>query len=283
MDVIAEEIKLPNQILKAAWDSIKIDQTVKDRLVAQSLLALQLRSKFDFEQMPIHGLIVLSGAPGTGKTTLARGLAGKLAETLNCGANFLQIDAHALASSSLGKSQKEVTKLFNQTIPERAAQGATIILLDEVETLAADRQKMSMEANPIDVHRATDAALAGIDLVARGCKNTIFIATTNYPDAVDHAFLSRADLIEDIGMPNEYARSEIIREVLSLFMKEWSAVERLANNLQDFVNASEGLDGRALRKAIIAAAGTSIATAQNPGEMTSNDILRAINHSLQKT
>jgi hypothetical protein len=32
-----------------------------------------------------------------------------------------------------------------------------IVLLDEVETLAADRDKPSLEANPIDVHRATHA------------------------------------------------------------------------------------------------------------------------------
>ena len=41
--------------------------------------------------------------------------------------------------------------------------GPTIVLLDEVETLAADRSKMSLEANPIDIHRATDAVLVQLD------------------------------------------------------------------------------------------------------------------------
>jgi len=280
MGVIAEEATLPNQAFEAAWETIKIDQTVKDRLVAQSLLTLNLRNNFTFEQMPIHGLIVLSGKPGTGKTTLARGLAFKVAQALKGQqVNFLQIDAHALASSSLGKSQQEMTKLFTQTIPERAMQTPTIVLLDEVETLAADRQRMSLEANPVDVHRATDAALAGTDLLARNSKNTLLIATTNYPDAVDKAFLSRADLVEAIGAPNDHAREAIIRETLSLFMSKWPEINRLERNVSAFVKASDGLDGRALRKALIAAAGNSIETAMNPGVMTKTHVLKAIDNA----
>lgn len=280
MGVIAEETSLPDKAFEAAWETIKIDQAVKDRLVAQSLLALNLRRSFTFEQMPIHGLIVLSGEPGTGKTTLARGLAFKVAQALNGQrVNFLQVDAHALASSSLGKSQQEMTKLFTQTIPERAMQAPTVVLLDEVETLAADRQRMSLEANPVDVHRATDAALAGTDLLARSSRNTLLIATTNYPDAVDKAFLSRADLVESIGAPNEHARNAIIRETLSLFASKWSDVKQLEPHVATFVKASEGLDGRALRKALIAAAGNSIATAMNPGEMTKSDVLAAIDNA----
>ena len=42
-----------------------------------------------------------------------------------------------------------------------------IVLLDEVETLFTDRTALSMEANPIDVHRAVDAALVGLDRLAR--------------------------------------------------------------------------------------------------------------------
>jgi pachytene checkpoint protein 2 len=77
------------------------------------------------------------------------------------GATFVQIDPHALASSALGRSQKEVTKIFQQTIPELAAAGAVIVLLDEVETLVADRLQLSLEANPIDVHRATQGDSVG--------------------------------------------------------------------------------------------------------------------------
>ncbi len=45
--------------------------------------------------------------------------------------------------------------------------GVAIVLLDEVETLAVSRQKLSFDANPADVHRATDALLSGMDRLTR--------------------------------------------------------------------------------------------------------------------
>lgn len=275
--MIADQSILPHADLAAAWAAIKLSEQARERLLAQSVLALQLRQKFPFETMPIHGLIVLSGPPGTGKTTLARGLANKVAVALKgTKARFIQIDPHALTSSALGRSQKEVTKLFHQVIPEYAAGDPCIVLLDEVETLAPDRHRMSLEANPIDVHRATDAALAGIDLLTRKHRNVLLVATTNFPQAVDRALMSRADWIEDIPLPGPEARTEIITDVLDLLTTTWPGVSDLKRHIRSFVAASEGLDGRRLRKAIVSAAATSVDIARDLNKLKAEHILTTL-------
>jgi pachytene checkpoint protein 2 len=277
MDIVADKYALPDSQLATAWDAIKLPQAVRDRLVAQCLLALQLRQQFPFETVPVHGLIVLAGPPGTGKTTLARGLANQVATALKgTKAQLIQIDPHALNSSSLGRTQKEVTKLFQQTIPEYAAAGPCFVLLDEVETLAPDRQRLSFDTNPADVHRATDAALAGIDLLTRKHGNVLLIATTNFSKAVDRALLSRADWIEEIGPPGAEHRAEIITDVIEQLATRWPRVRELRSHVGMFAAASEGFDGRKLRKAIIFAGAASTETARDLNKLKAEHVLKTL-------
>ena len=277
MDTIIDQADLPRADLAAAWAAIKLPEAVRERILAHAVLALQLRQRFAFEIMPVHGLIVLSGPPGTGKTTLARGLANQVAGVIkDAKPCFIEIDPHALTSSALGRSQKEVAKLFHQIIPEFAGGRPCIVLLDEVETLAPDRRRMSLEANPIDVHRATDAALAGVDFLTRKNRNVLLIATTNFPQAVDRALLSRADWVEDIGLPGLEARAEIIADTLGQLASAWPRVTELKKHIGAFVTASEGLDGRRLRKTIVSAAASSVETAHDINKLKPEHVLATL-------
>ena len=58
-------------------------------------------------------------------------------------------------------------RLLQDTIPELAARRPhTVVLVDEVESFAVRRTSASFETNPVDVHRATDAVMLGIEVKA---------------------------------------------------------------------------------------------------------------------
>ncbi len=281
-DGIVRRCRLPNDEFTPAWTSIKLAPGVHERLLAQSLLSLTVRQKLSFEAAPLHGLILLTGPPGTGKTTIARGLANQIAKQIpGTNTTFVEIDPHALTSSALGRSQQAVAKLFEQTIPEFAIDGAAIVMLDEVETIAVARHQLSLEANPIDVHRATDAALAGMDRLTRDHRNVLLIATTNFPKAVDKALLSRADHIEEIGLPTEAARREIISDTLKAIGSVWKSVRTLESEADRLATAADGLDGRRIRKEIFVAIGSDIETAKDPNKLTRTQIEAAFRQSLK--
>jgi SpoVK/Ycf46/Vps4 family AAA+-type ATPase len=270
--------RLPSAQLDELWNSIVMDEDMKAKLLSQAVLNFTLRAKVPRSVIPLHGVIMLTGLPGTGKTSLAKGLAHRVAKSFGSDAfRLLEVEPHSLASAAHGKTQRAVTDLFGQAISEAAQVGPTIVLLDEVETLAADRGKLSLEANPVDVHRATDAVLVQLDALAEKHPNLLFVATSNFPKAVDDAFLSRCDLILEVPLPGKEACLLILRDCLSGLAKVFPEMRKLLDGkgLDECATACVGLDGRAIRKMVANALASDQATAMNPGSVTMPAIIAA--------
>lgn len=277
--------KLPDERLRANWDRIWIADELRKRLLGQALLSVTMRPKLSAVGATLHGLIVLQGPPGTGKSTIARGLANKVAELVLEQADhtiFLEVDPHVLPSELLGKSQQAVTNLLVNTIGPLAASGKpVIVLVDEVEAFAVRRTTASMSTNPVDVHRATDAVLAGLDRLAGEYPRLLFLATTNFTTGVDEAFLSRADAVFTFELPDQTTAQRILLDTLEEYARQFPELAGLANEstAAEVASHARGLDGRQLRKLIALALSMDPEIVLDPSKLGVADLIAAARHA----
>ncbi|GAA0999747.1 hypothetical protein GCM10009555_101240 [Acrocarpospora macrocephala] len=273
---------LPADHHDGPWDSMIVPPGTKERLLGTAVLVLRHGRALRSLSGPPHGLVVLSGPPGTGKTTLCQGLAqaAAVAVAARGATTFVEVDPHAFPGEMLGESQRAVRRLFTETLPELAARRPhTVVLVDEVEALAVRRSAASFETNPVDVHRATDAVLAGLDSLRDACPHLLLLATTNLTGAVDEAFLSRADLVLELDLPDTDVLARIVASSLAELATLWPKLRPLAEDTPlhaKLATACAGFDGRRMRKTVLAAVAQRPELAADPERLTADDLLAAV-------
>lgn len=272
---------LPAGHHEGPWDAVLLDPSVKERLLASAVLVLRHGGRLAGSPLAPHGLVVLAGPPGTGKSTLAQGLAQSAARALapHGSTTLVEVDPHAFPSELLGESQRAVAALFRETLPELAARRPhTVVLIDEVEALVVRRQVASFDTNPVDVHRATDAVLSGLDALRARCPGTLLVVTTNFAEAVDEAFLSRADLVVRTTVPAPEVVHRIVADSLGELAAQWPPLRPLALDSalhRKLAGLLTGLDGRRVRKAVHGALALRLPTARDPALLSAADLLAA--------
>ncbi|GBG84958.1 hypothetical protein CBR_g39421 [Chara braunii] len=213
------EWQLPSKDFHGLWESLVYDSGVKQRLLKYAASALVFSDMgVNTKLISWNRVVLLHGPPGTGKTSLCRALAQKLAIRFRqrySQAQLIEVNAHSLFSKWFSESGKLVTKLFYK-IHELVEDGESlvIILIDEVESLTSARQAALSGSEPSDSIRVVNAVLTQLDGLKKR-PNVMVLTTSNITGAIDIAFVDRADIKAYIGPPSVQPRYEILRSCMA--------------------------------------------------------------------
>ncbi|MCL1878599.1 MAG: AAA family ATPase [Defluviitaleaceae bacterium] len=144
--------------------------------------------------------ILFHGKPGTGKTLMARAMAGE------AGVPFYAVSGSDFVQMYVGVGAARVRDLFKKA---REA-GSGVIFIDEIDALG---KKRSDGINGNDEREQTlNALLTEMQGFSEG-SGIVVVAATNRPDTLDEALLrpGRFDRRVEIGLPDVNARKEILK------------------------------------------------------------------------
>jgi len=166
--------------------------------------------------------LITYGAPGTGKTQLARHIASRLKRPL------VTARADTLISSFLGSTSKNIRTLF-----DHVAHRHCILFLDEIDAFAKlrdDQQELG------ELKRVVVSLLQNIDAMD---SHTILIAATNHEHLLDPAIWRRFTFRLNVSLPNRNDRLQLFK----LFLDKYSRRQ----NIELLADLSENMTGSDIR------------------------------------
>lgn len=154
--------------------------------------------------------ILLYGPSGTGKTLIARAIAGE------AGVSFIYASASQLQSMYVGGSERNIRKLF-EVAKKRAP---SIIFLDEIDSIATQRYSENSSKYAASILNQLLTCIDGFE----ESSGVIVIAATNCKEVLDNAILRRGrfDRHIYIPLPDKNARVKLFKYYLQDKNCDWN-------------------------------------------------------------
>lgn len=175
-----------------------------ERNVNDFIKVVQFRDKIKQMGLVAQNTLLLYGAPGVGKTTIAKYI------SLKTGLPLVTARLDAVISSLLGNTSKNIRKIF-----EYADSKPCILFLDELDAIAKARDDQHELG---ELKRVINSLLQNIDIFTQ---NNVMIAATNHPELLDKAIWRRFNTVIEVGQPDNEGISRIMEMYLGSFADDF--------------------------------------------------------------
>lgn len=197
-------------------------------IVVQDQINRLVRERKESAKLLSEGLfpprsVLLKGPPGTGKTMLARFLAGELSM------KFVTLDLATSISSYLGKTGMNLRRALDY-----ARATPCVLLLDEFDAVAKRRDDATEVG---ELKRIVNVLLKELEDWPPG---SLLVAATNHPELLDPAIGRRFDRTITTVLPEHEERLSILQESLGRFVTNFD--NELLSALSSSLGGKSGSD-----------------------------------------